>query len=198
MSYLVKTIRVDENMLTVQRNLNGFRVPEGTWIMACAHIEGGGTFLPSASTKEVSELVSLLASLAKFPNAKAVQVDFDATVSQRGFYRKVLEQLRRSLPRSMPLSMTALASWCEEDEWISNLPVTEAVPMLFQMGSGGPSILLRFQAMGDFDEPLCRKSVGISTDEFAPRLPPGRRLYIFDPNGWTKAAFESAMARVKK
>ncbi len=30
--------------------------------------------------------------------------------------------------------MTALASWCAGDDWLRDLPVDEAVPMLFRMG----------------------------------------------------------------
>ena len=197
-SYLVKTIRVEGNTITVQPNLNSLRVPAGTWIMACARIEGNGNFAGDDSAKEVDKMSSLLLPLAKFPNAKAVQIDFDARVSQRSFYRALLEQLRQRLPRNMPLSMTALGSWCEGDDWISKLPVDEAVPMLFRMGPDGPSILFRLQSQGDFREPLCRMSVGVSTDEFVPRLAARRRLYIFDANGWTKDAFERTMASARQ
>ena len=46
--------------------------------------------------------------------------------------------------------MTALASWCLSDRWISDLPVDEAVPMLFQMGPETPDIkrMLRGRAAG--------------------------------------------------
>jgi Protein of unknown function (DUF3142) len=196
-SYLVKTIRFEGSTVTVRPNLNGLRVPAGTWIMACARIESNGRVPSGDSTKEADQLVSLLAPLAEFPNAKAVQVDFDATVSQRSFYRSLLERLRQRLPRNIPLSITALASWCEGDDWISKLPVDEAVPMLFRMGPDGPSILFRLQSQGDFPEPLCRKSTGISTDEFVSHLVAGRRLYFFDANGWTQAAFENMMAKTK-
>lgn len=197
-SYLVKTIRLEGGAIAVRPNLNGLRVPAGTWIMACARIEANGNFASAGSMKEVDQLLPLLLPLAKFPNARAVQIDFDARVSQRSFYRALLERLRRRLPRNMPLSITALASWCEGDDWISKLPVDEAVPMLFRMGPGGPSILFRLQSQGDFKEPLCRMSIGVSRDEFVPRLAARRRLYIFDANGWTQAAFEHTIANTKK
>jgi len=197
-SYLVKTIRVEDNAITVRPNQNGLRVPAGTWIMACARIEANGNFTSDDSTQEVDQLVPLILPLAKFPNTKAVQVDFDARVSQRSFYRALLARLRQRLPRNMPLSITALGSWCEGDDWIAKLPVDEAVPMLFRMGTDGNSILFRLQSQIDFREPLCRMSLGVSTDEFVPRLAARRRLYIFDANGWTKAAFERTMASAKR
>src|SRR5439155_3985440 len=58
-----------------------------------------------------------------------LEIDFDARASEREFYRAILLDLRRVLPASMPLSITALASLCECDGWISGIPVTEAVPM---------------------------------------------------------------------
>jgi hypothetical protein len=61
------------------------------------------------------------------------------------------------------------------------------------MGPDRASILLRLEEGEDFEEPLCRQSVGISTDELVPQLPAGRRLYIFNPNTWTKATFNKVV-----
>ena len=47
-------------------------------------------------------------------------------------------RVRRRLPRDLPLSMTALASWCAGDTWIEALPVDEAVPMLSRWGRIAP------------------------------------------------------------
>ncbi|MGH9449676.1 MAG: hypothetical protein ACRD11_03960 [Terriglobia bacterium] len=194
-SYLVETIRIGRAGIALNRNENGFVIPAGTWLMACVRIEMQPGYAPPPSMHEAGKIASLLLRVAQFPGAKAIQIDFDATVSQRRFYRRLLATLRCRLPVSMPLSITALASWCEGDDWISGLPVSEAVPMLFRMGADSGSILLRLQAGGDFREPLCRSSAGISTDEFAPRLPRGRRVYIFAPEGWTKASFDATMSR---
>ena len=192
-SYLVKTIQLTGQNVFVQPNLNGLKVPAGTWVMACARIETDAGSPPSLSPQQARETASALASLAQFPDAKAVQIDFDATASQRDFYRNLLMELRRRLPRQYPLSITALGSWCVGDDWIAHLPIDEAVPMLFRMGPDRASILLRLEEGEDFEEPLCRQSVGISTDELVPQLPAGRRLYIFNPNTWTKATFNKVV-----
>jgi len=189
-SYLVKTLQLKGDAVFVQPNLNGLKVPAGTWVMACARIETDPGSPPSLSPQQAREAAFRLASLAEFPDAKAVQIDFDAAASQRDFYRNLLIELRRRVPRSLPLSITALGSWCMGDDWISHLPIDEAVPMLFRMGPDRASILLRLEAGDDFEEPLCRHSSGISTDELVPRLAVGRRLYIFDPDAWTKATFD--------
>jgi hypothetical protein len=192
-SYLVKTIRLKGDSVEAELNLNGLRVPAGTKLMACARIETDRAHPPSLSARQARDAASQLASLAAFPDATALQVDFDATRSQRDFFRDLLLELRRRLPPEFPLSITALASWCEGDDWMARLPVDEAVPMLFRMGPDRDSILLRLEAGDDFEEPLCRQSAGISTDEPVPRVPASRRLYIFSPRPWTKTTFDNVV-----
>jgi hypothetical protein len=193
-SYLVRTIQLKSEAVLAQPNLNGLRVPVGTKVMACARIETDRASPPTLSPQQAREAASQLASLADFPDAKGVQIDFDAAASQRDFYRNLLIDLRRRLPPPFPLSITALGSWCAGDDWISHLPINEAVPMLFRMGPDRASILLRLEAGDDFEEPLCRHSAGISTDELVPRLPAGRRLYVFNPHAWSKATFDKMVA----
>jgi hypothetical protein len=97
------------------------------------------------------------------------------------------------MPAGMPLSMTALASWCSYDAgWIDNLPVDEAVPMLFRMEPDRRRIaeaggLAAVDHVRDFAirEPLCAGSVGISTTEAWPRTA-GLRVYVFPDRGWSR------------
>ena len=65
--------------------------------------------------------------------------------------------------------------------------------MLFRMGPDRASILLRLDAGEDFEEPLCRQSAGISSDESVPPLPSDRRLYIFTPRPWTQTTFDNVV-----
>jgi uncharacterized protein DUF3142 len=127
-----------------------------------------------------------------------VQVDFDAVVSERAFYRALLDDVRSRLPGSVGLSVTALASWCLEDRWLAGAPVGEAVPMLFRMGPDGPPVLRRLRGGHDFQEPLCRQSLGLSTDEAdrLPWIPQGRRLYLFHPAAWSEEALHNILSEV--
>ena len=128
-------------------------------------------------------------STAREPDIAALQLDFDATRSQRAFYRDLLIDLRRAMPPHLPLSITALASWCSYDDWLSDLPIDEAVPMFFRMepdrrrASPSPSSA---SPVDDFRirEPLCRASYGLSTREPWPSDLAHKRLYIFPENGW--------------
>ena len=84
--------------------------------------------------------------------------------------------------------MTALASWCSGDAWFNDLPVDEAVPMVFQMGADAENILNFLRNGTDWPEPLCRGSYGISVDEAveAP-IKPGRRIYVFSNTAWKRS-----------
>jgi hypothetical protein len=141
--------------------------------------------MPGATldARKEKQAVDLLVQSAVRPGIEALQVDFDAKKSQRGFYRDLLEDLRRRMPPSLPLSITALASWCSYDDWIADLPVDEAVPMLFRMEPD------RRHARPDLPqfrirEPLCTGSVGISTHEAWPDDIAGKRIYVFADRGW--------------
>ena len=119
---------------------------------------------------------------AREPGVAALQVDFDARRSERAFYAALLTELRRRMPEGMPLSMTALASWCSSDDWIGGLPVDEAVPMFFRMEPGRDPRSRRAEFR--IREPLCETSVGVSTREPWPEGIAGKRVYIFADRGW--------------
>ena len=120
---------------------------------------------------------------ARSPGIAALQLDFDATRSEREWYRELIIELRQKMPQPVPLSITALASWCSYDDWLRGLPVDEAVPMFFRMEPD------RHRAPPNFDdfqirEPLCRGSVGVSTGEPWPAGIAGKRIYVFADHGW--------------
>jgi hypothetical protein len=132
-----------------------------------------------------ADVVREIVASAGEPGIAAVQIDFDATRSQREFYRNVLLDVRREMPAGLPLSITALASWCSYDDWLNELPIDEAVPMLFRMEPD------RRRAPANVDdfrirEPLCKTSIGVSTTEQWPSEMRGKRIYIFADRGWRR------------
>jgi hypothetical protein len=168
-------------------------VPEGTPLVAVARIEM--RYAPPREADAVA-IAAEIARLAEIRGVVSIQIDFDATVSQRGFYAAILRELRQQIPEDMPISITALASWCFGDAWLDQLPIDEAVPMLFRMGVDDRNIRSRLARGEDFASPVCRSSEGISTDEAAPNISGtgmyGRRIYLFHPRPWTAAAFYDA------
>jgi hypothetical protein len=179
-AYLDQTLLIGPQVLSQPRR-QSLIYPSTATRIAVVRIKA----LPNARLDDAAkqQTVSLLLKTAQRPGIAALQVDFDATHSQRGFYADVLTNLRSQMPANLPLSITALASWCSHDDWIAGLPVDEAVPMLFRMESD------RRRASADrpelrIREPLCMGSVGISTREAWPEEMAGKRIYVFADRGW--------------
>ncbi|HVP49103.1 MAG TPA: DUF3142 domain-containing protein [Bryobacteraceae bacterium] len=187
-AFLARTVYIRGGVVTVRPRLQPLVVAPGTALMAVVRIESQG--IESASRADVEHAIIEATELR---GVRALQIDYDARASERDFYRAVLADLHRVLPSSMPLSMTALASWCESDNWISGLPVTEAVPMLFRMGAGEA-----YHPGEDFRPGVCRSSVGISTDEPLLEIPRGRRVYIFHPRSWSATELRAAVQEVRR
>ena len=182
-AFLASAVTLSDTSASVRPRMQPLRIPADARLMAVVRVEAHSAAL-AAEQREAT--VNAVVAAAQLPRVTAVQIDFDATASQRGFYRDVLNELRAQLPRT-PISITALASWCMDDDWIGGLPVDEAVPMLFRMGRDDRSIRARLKSGDDFREPLCRTSVGLSTDEPPAMSPGGRRAYWFAPRAWTQA-----------
>jgi hypothetical protein len=142
--------------------------------------------------------VAAIAKLTRNQRIAAVQIDFDALMSERAFYRDLLVDLRQAIPANVRLSITALASWCLGDNWLAGLPVDEAVPMLFRMGVDRRNASARLESGDDFSAAVARHSIGISTDEQVAPLPAGRRVYVFNPRSWTEADARKIVEEVQQ
>ena len=160
-------------------------VPPEAAMMAVTRLDSFSPPLPS-----IEGIAADIVGTSSLPRVRAIQVDFDARQSERAWYRALLGRVRAGLPRGMPLTITALASWCRRDPWIRNLPISDAVPMLFRMGPGEP------RGETAFSLDVCRSSFGISTDELPASLPRGRRIFVFHPRPWTPEAYSGAMQRI--
>jgi hypothetical protein len=153
--------------------------PAGIRRISVVRIEAPGSIAPGLE----QATASLILQSVQERDAAALQIDFDARRSQRAFYRAVLREVRRRMPSGLPLSITALASWCSSDDWLAGLPVDEAVPMFFRMEPDrrdAPVDLPQFRIR----EPLCMGSVGVSTREPYSASLEGKRVYIFPDRGW--------------
>jgi hypothetical protein len=154
---------------------------------------------PFLSQGQKTKLVNLINETLKLPAVWAIQIDFDAVTSERIFYRSLLEELRSKLPDDIPLSITALASFCVGDRWIQNLPVDEAIPMAFRMGTDSQKIKSLIADGHDFRGELCQRSYGIALDEpLKADFDDSRRVYVFNSRSWTPQDLELLEARLKK
>jgi hypothetical protein len=196
-AFLAGTLYLRGDDVLIRPRFQPLSVPDASKLMAVIRIESDGPEPPAFSPEQRTRTASAICELTDMPEIEGVQIDFDAKVSQRGFYRDLLFELRRKLPDPMALSITALASWCIYDDWLSGLPIDEAVPMLFRMGPDGGQVFFYLKAGGDFRPLVCRNSLGISTDEPTPALPSGRRVYVFHPKAWSPVSARNIIKEVR-
>jgi hypothetical protein len=192
-AFLARSIRLRSTEVIVRPRLQPLTLPEGATVIAVARVETDPVDKPELSDSQRHKLAGEIAEMARLPNVSHLQIDFDATVSERKFYRDVIVEVRRRLPDTTSLSITALASWCTYDNWLSDLPIDEAVPMLFRMAGDGKQIANRLDAGEDFIAPPCRFSYGVSTDEPRTNLSLARRLYVFNPDPWTEGSVRAIL-----
>src|SRR5438046_8019866 len=111
-AFLAKTLSLQSDRVVSKPRLQPLTVPPGTTITAVARIESDRSRPPSLSNAQLIASAAEISALARLPNVRMVQIDFDATLSERDFYRRLILTLHDQLPASTPLSITALASWC--------------------------------------------------------------------------------------
>lgn len=200
-AFLAQTLILKNDDVILDPRHQALDVSPETRLMAVTRIESQKlTGEPAAlSDTQRKKTVDLVLRTMQLPRVSAIQIDFDATTSERDFYRALLHDLRAKLPNNVPLSMTALASFCVGDRWLSDLPVDEAVPMIFRMGADDKAIKNLLTAGEDFREPLCQKSYGIATDEpFEMQFKPGRRIYVFNRRSWKPSDVTALSERIRQ
>jgi hypothetical protein len=200
-AFLAQTLVLKGDEVIVDPRQQPLDVSPETKLIAVTRIQSQKQTGQRAALSELQErkLVSLILRTRELRNVLALQIDFDATASEREFYRALLHDLRRKLPDNVPLSMTALASFCVGDRWLKDLTVDEAVPMIFRMGADDRAIKNLLASGEDFREPLCQRSYGIAIDEpLEIKLKPERRVYVFNDHSWTTGDIEAAEARVSQ
>lgn len=192
-AFLAQTIFLEKDTVAPKPRRQPLEVPPGTYLIAVTRIETKkGTFdRPTFSNEMATKVVNLVKSTLELPDVKGVQIDFDAVVSERNFYRTMMHELRTQTPVNISLTMTSLASWCTGDAWFNDFQVDEAVPMVFEMGADGDKIKNYLRNGNDWNEPLCRGSYGISLEEGRfEGMRSGRRIYYFKNESWRSSDLE--------
>jgi len=186
-AFLACTVTMRDGNAVANWRMQPLRVKPSTPVIAVVRIENRGTSLTDELRAQVAKIVD---RAARLPRVRGVQIDYDARLSEHTFYVNLLRDVRRQLPPQESLSITALASWCQGDDWLAGLPIDEAVPMLFRLGAESSEFRALARSGQPFREPLCRVSAGLSTDE--PLMAPAgtQRVYWFSPRAWTPAIYK--------
>ena len=189
-AFLAQTLILQSNEVTFRPRRQPLEVSPETYLIAVTRIETVKEHKkrPDLSDEQKKKVVSLIEKTLQLPRVRALQIDFDVVVSEREFYRRLIDDLRGKLPQETPLTITSLASWCVGDAWFNDFPIDEAVPMAFQMGADDERIRSFLANGNDWSEPLCRGSYGISIDEpLRINFKSNRRFYYFNQKAWKES-----------
>lgn len=185
-AYLAETLVLDSASVHVEPRRQMLKVPPQLHPIAVVRVENGRC---SLNADHLPRILAEFRQLAGRSKASTIQIDYDVKDSERELYKRLLTQLHASLPESMHLSITALASWCQEGKWLNSLPIDEAVPMLFRLGVNEQTRDQYLSHVGSFAASKANSSVGISVDEpVSLDLATPVRYYIFNPRSWTREA----------
>lgn len=197
-AFLAQTIEIkNDDFIRIPRR-QPLEIPNGAFVVAVTRIESDKKEKPMLTPEQKTKIVESVVKTSALPNVKAVQIDFDAIESEREFYKSLLIDLRKQLPSQTSISITALASWCMYDNWIKDMPIDEAIPMLFRMGVDEQNIVSYLNTNNIWREPLCNESYGISLDEPSRKVDTAKRLYIFNPQSWSKEDLQKINEKVTK
>jgi len=202
-AYLVGQYTITGDDVVFERNLSRIKTPEDIYRVAAVRLEVKQ--LDKSKIEALADNLSgkIVASALDNPKKiSALQIDFDARESDRKFYSILLRRVRAKLPSSVKLSITALASWCLGDNWLtgSHLPVDEVVPMLFSLGLGHRQVTQCLTRNTTLSPKLFagRLAPGLSINEpnffalLSDRIPQYKRLYVFSSHGWSRPTLQKA------
>jgi hypothetical protein len=148
---------------------------------------------------QISKALEFIIKTCSQDKISGCQIDFDAKNSEINLYQNLIIRVKSEIPKSVPLSITALVSWCDNNSWLDSLPIEEAVPMFFRLGLD--EYLIKSDSVGEsfMKAKNCQKSVGISVDEDLPRAKylKNRTIYIFNPEPWTTDSFFNIIKIIK-
>ncbi len=150
------------------------------------------------SDEQIEKAVDLIVKNCTQEKVSACQIDFDVKSSEIDCYKKMINKLRKKLPRSISLSVTTLVSWCHSGSWIDDLPIDKAVPMFFSLGADEYVIREGLTGQSFMQAKHCQKAIGISINEPLPeeKYLKNKTIYIFNNRAWTDEDFHNIINKI--
>ena len=182
-------ISINESGVLAQPRRVSVEAPDKTKFISVVKIDAGRFDGYVPTTFDGERCVTSIREWTANANSTSLQIEFDAGMAQRPFYRNLLKALRPSFQR---LTIAAPAAWCTTDPWVQDLPVDEVIPMLFRMGGTGGAVMDVLASSGDFPLDICKGHYGYSPDEKLAVSPPVIRIYAFNPRPWDANTYNEA------
>jgi hypothetical protein len=205
-AFLAQTITLSGDDIWAKPRMQPLKVDSDTFLTAVVRIESSKRDKVTFSKAQIDRIVANVIKTSKLPGVRDVQIDFDAKVSEREFYKSLLTRLRKQLPEDKALSMTALASWCIGDRWLSDTPVDEIVPMFFSMGADSNQVANHLKTGQNIESFSRERAIGLAdssseliamiSENQRRKLIEGRRVYLFSARTWTKDHMQRLLRKV--
>ncbi|RZL87988.1 MAG: hypothetical protein EOP73_30865 [Variovorax sp.] len=165
-------------------------LPEGVSILPVVHVEATADTPDAFSAAQRSAVIAAVRRQAAAAQAGSgmLQLDFEAPSRHRLAHAALLTDARAALPPTVRLSITALAHWCAQGDWLDRLPVDEVVPMLYRLGPHAGEWRARFERGDTALARRCRgTALGFATNDPPPAalLRRSARAYWFDESAWS-------------
>lgn len=164
-------------------------LPAGVRVLPVLHVEAAPDApdaLSSAQEQAIAAAFMRHVSEAT-EGAGMLQLDFEAPRRQRAAYLTLVSRLKAALPSNVKLSVTALARWCTESDWLDRLPADEVVPMLYRLGPNAARWRQRWLRGDSGLAARCQgPAIGFATNDPPPTTLLARtsRPYWFDESAW--------------
>lgn len=184
--YYAGDVVIDHGRANISPRRNSLFIPKNIKTIPLIRIDNFND--SSALQKNSGDIINFITRVCR--DATSCQLDFDAKTSEYSAYIDIITAVRNNLPK-VKITITALASWCGDNSWLNNLPIENAVPMLYRLGN---DISVR-RVLDDgriTSYTKCNRSVALSIDELDFEFKQYlncRNIYLFNPESWTKESF---------
>lgn len=188
--YYAGDVVIQNGGMEIKLRRNKLFLPGDVSVMPLVRIDNFDN--ATALTEERMQAIqSFIVRICTVSGISGCQIDFDATVSERPVYAKLIAGVKKEIPINIPLSITALVSWCDTFSWLDDTVIDYAVPMFYRLGPDRDQIQNDRVGQTFMKSKKCQTTVGISTDEKIPikKYWQGRDIYFFNPQPWTKEVF---------
>ena len=133
---LVETLVIHAGGVERMPRMQPLALPSDVKLLPVLHVEAAVDAPDTFSNAQLDDIVAAFSRHAAEADAGAgmLQLDFEAPRRERAAYQALVARTRAALPARTRLSVTALAHWCTESDWLDHLQVDEVVPMLYRLG----------------------------------------------------------------
>ncbi|WP_394778615.1 hypothetical protein [Undibacterium sp.] len=194
-AYVASSITLQGDEALVHPRAMPLLVNASTPLVPVLHVDASWRLPPTLTDQQQARITRELLRVAQRSNSRVVQLDFEVRRSQRAFLAATIAAIRQQLDPQIALSVTALASWCLDDNWMQQSRADEVVPMAFRMGADQQALRRRLLQQQGFRPAHCRSAIGFSSDEPMMRVQAQRRYY-FSPRPWTAASWQTLAAAI--